>query len=94
MGDEPRGTVQVVRIWHEDPRTPEVTIFCRRPQGFQVHNGHLFDVKEMTNEGRRLQRLAIVTWKGHKIYVDRYYRTGEINCYPGTYRAESQIVTF
>lgn len=94
MGDEPRGAVQVVRIYRDDPQTPEVTIFYRPDHGFQVHNGHLFDVQEMTHQGRRLRRLPIVTWKGNKIYVDRYNHTGEINCYPGTYQAESQIVTF
>lgn len=93
MGDEPRGTVYVVRIGqHQQPT--EVTIFYRPREGFEVHNGYLLEDKEMTTNGRRHHRLAIVTWLGNKIIVRRYNRTGEISCEPPLYWVEKETVTF
>lgn len=62
--------------------------------GFEVHNGYLLEDKEMTTNGRRHHRLAIVTWLGNKIIVRRYNRTGEISCQPPLYWVEKETVTF
>lgn len=93
MGDEPRGTVQVVRLGQDEQPT-EVTIFYSPGAGFEVHNGYLLEDKVITNNGRRHHQLAIVTWLGNKIIVRRYNRTGAIRCEPPIYWVEKETVTF
>lgn len=93
MGDEPRGTVQVVRIG-QDQQPTEVTIFYSPGTGFEVHNGYLLEDKEITRHGRTHHRLTIVSWTGKKITVRRYNATGEITCEPSNYWVQKETVTF
>lgn len=93
MGDEPRGTVLVVKIG-QDFQPAEVTIFYSpHDDDFEVHNGYLSEDKRITRNGRTHRRLTIVTSIGNKITVRRYTDTREIRCEPNLYWVEQKTVT-
>lgn len=62
---------QAVRIGRNN-KGVELTIFYTPNGGYEIHNGYLAEEAKSYSQGRRYDKLTIITSRGKKIFVRRY----------------------